>query len=87
MFVVAVVVVQSVSHVLHVRNSYARGPFLVIVPLSTLPHWKREFDAWSDMNAVVFQGSKEDRDMVRNFEWSFFQNEAKEYVRKKKSED
>lgn len=30
-----------------------RGPFLIVAPLSTLAHWQREFEAWTDMNAVV----------------------------------
>jgi SNF2 family DNA or RNA helicase len=30
-----------------------RGPFLIIAPLSTIPHWKREFNNWTDINAVV----------------------------------
>jgi len=71
--------VSVVAHILHVRHTYARGPFLVIVPLSTLPHWKREFDAWTSLNAVVFQGSKQDRDMVKQFEWSFWANEGADY--------
>lgn len=71
--------VQVVTHLLHLRTVHARGPFLIIVPLSTLPHWKREFDTWSDLNVVVFQGNKEDRDMVKQYEWSFFTREAGEY--------
>lgn len=71
--------VSIVTHLLHIRNVYTRGPFLVIVPLSTLPHWKREFDTWTDLNAVVFQGSKEDRDFVKNYEWNYFVNEDREY--------
>lgn len=31
-----------------------RGPFLVLAPLSTLGHWKREFDDWTDMNALYY---------------------------------
>ncbi len=48
--------VQSVITVQHVKEVYSRGPFLVVVPLSTLTHWKREFEAWTDMNVVVYQG-------------------------------
>jgi chromodomain-helicase-DNA-binding protein 7 len=71
--------VSVIAHMLHVRGVYTRGPFLVIVPLSTLPHWKREFDTWTTLNAVVFQGSKADRDMVKNFEWNFWANEGADY--------
>ena len=33
-----------------------RGPFLVIAPLSTISNWQREFETWSDINAVVYHG-------------------------------
>ena len=26
------------------------GPFLIVAPLSTLPHWYREFTTWTDLN-------------------------------------
>jgi hypothetical protein len=71
--------VTVVAHLLHLRAAYTRGPYLIIVPLSTLAHWKREFDAWSNLNAVVFQGSKSDRDMVKIFEWNFWQNEGADF--------
>lgn len=47
--------VQTVATLLHIRQVYSRGPFLVIVPLSTINHWKREFQGWSDLNTVVYQ--------------------------------
>jgi len=71
--------VQVCAHILHMRSAFARGPFLVIVPLSTLPHWKREFDTWSDLNAITLQGSKADRDVVRTFEWNFWANEGRDF--------
>ena len=43
----------------------------MIVPLSTIQHWKREFELWTDMNVVLLQGSKHDRDMIVEYEWSF----------------
>ena len=30
------------------------GPFLVVVPLSTIEHWAREFAAWTEMNVCVY---------------------------------
>lgn len=33
-----------------------RGPFLVIAPLSTISNWQREFETWSEINAVVYHG-------------------------------
>lgn len=38
------------------------GPFIVIVPKSTLNNWKREFAKWTpDVKTVVLQGDKEER--------------------------
>jgi len=48
--------VQTVATLLHVREVYSRGPFLIVVPLSTIPHWKREIETWSDFNVVIFHG-------------------------------
>lgn len=44
------------------------GPFLVIVPKSTLDNWRREFAKWTkDVNVVVLQGDKEKRnDIISN---------------------
>ncbi len=34
-----------------------RGPFLVVVPLSTIPNWMREFKRWVPfVNSVVYIG-------------------------------
>ncbi len=45
-----------------------RGPFLVIAPLSTIPHWKREFENWTEMNAIVYHGNSESRALLRTYE-------------------
>jgi SNF2 family DNA or RNA helicase len=54
--------VQSIS-VLEFRRAKAnvRGPFLVVAPLTTLGHWRREIETWTHMNAVCFMGSRDDR--------------------------
>ena len=39
-----------------IQNAGIRGPFLVIVPLSTITNWQREFEAWSDFNIIVYHG-------------------------------
>ncbi len=31
-----------------------RGPFLVIAPLSTLEHWKRTGDNWTNLNCILY---------------------------------
>jgi chromodomain-helicase-DNA-binding protein 7 len=53
------------------------GPFLVVVPLSTIDHWAREFEGWADMETCVYydpagQGSGgEARKIIRDYEWYF----------------
>ncbi|GMM46784.1 DNA translocase [Pichia kluyveri] len=43
------------------------GPFLVIVPKSTLDNWRREFAKWTkDVNVVVLQGDKDERNNIIN---------------------
>ena len=49
--------VQSITFLLEVYNFGIKGPYLVIVPLSTLGNWSREFENWTDMNAIVYHGS------------------------------
>ena len=63
--------VQIVASLQHMFDVYAEGPFLVIVPLSTIQHWKRELELWTDLNVVLLQGSKHDRDMIVEYEWAF----------------
>lgn len=41
------------------------GPFIVIVPKSTLDNWRREFQKWTpEVDVVVLQGAKEDRQEI-----------------------
>ncbi|GJD12175.1 Chromodomain-helicase-DNA-binding protein 6 [Galdieria sulphuraria] len=51
-----------------------RGPFLIIAPLSTVEHWKREFESWTDMNVVVYHGNSESRSIIHQYEWGFSDN-------------
>jgi SNF2 family DNA or RNA helicase len=51
-----------------------RGPFLILAPLSTLGHWKREFDDWTDMNAVYYHdvgAGGEGRALIREHDWYY----------------
>lgn len=46
------------------------GPFLVVVPLSTMASWQKEFAQWSpDVNVVVYIGDVQSRNMIRSYEW------------------
>ena len=47
----------------HIHQLY--GPFLIVVPLSTMPAWHREFEQWSpDHNLVVYIGDVSSREKV-----------------------
>ena len=67
--------VQTVSVLEHLRqHQRVRGPFLVLAPLSTLGHWKREFDEWTDMNVLYYHdpaGGAVARDLIREHEWMY----------------
>ena len=50
-----------------------RGPFLILAPLTTLDHWKRVAEEWTDLNTVLYYDSKgaEGRQEIRNNEWYY----------------
>ncbi len=62
--------VQTVSFMnwlRHGRNQ--QGPFLVVVPLSTMPAWGDTFDFWApDLNYVVYNGRDASRSIIREYE-------------------
>eukprot|EP00170_Pyropia_yezoensis_P004633 contig_18886_g4646 len=62
--------IQSVSllHFLFTERNI-RGPFLVLAPLSTLGHWAREIDTWTELNAIVYHGNSESRNVIHQHEW------------------
>lgn len=45
-----------------------RGPFLVIVPLSTILLWGREIEEWSDLSYISYYGSSHRRKALRRYE-------------------
>jgi chromodomain-helicase-DNA-binding protein 7 len=49
---------------------HVRGPFLIVAPLSTLPHWKNEFERWSDLYPVIYHGSPAAKELITEFEIS-----------------
>ena len=46
------------------------GPFLVVVPLSTVPNWIKEFRKWTpQLNALVYVGDSKSREVIRSYEF------------------
>ncbi|WFD22226.1 DNA helicase [Malassezia equina] len=63
--------VQTVSFLSYLFHScYQYGPFLVVVPLSTLPSWQQQFEHWApDMNVVSYTGNSHSREVIRQYEF------------------
>ncbi|EKE38751.1 hypothetical protein ENUP19_0038G0006 [Entamoeba nuttalli] len=71
--------VQVVAFFEHLRSfQKLPGPFLVVTPLSTLEHWRREINEWTDMNVVVYLGTKENRQLIQHYEWFYLNKDEKE---------
>lgn len=55
--------ISFLNYLFHEHQLY--GPFLLVVPLSTLTSWQREIQTWaSQMNSVVYLGDINSRNMV-----------------------
>lgn len=63
---------QTAATVDILLNSLNRGaPVLIIAPLSTLTHWQREFQSWTDLNAIIYHGTADDRRLIREHEFVY----------------
>jgi hypothetical protein len=65
-------VITFLEHLFTVEN--VKGPFLCCVPLSTVEHWRREAESWSNMTCCVYHdvgGGKDMRDVIREYEWYY----------------
>ncbi|TDH68795.1 hypothetical protein CCR75_005397 [Bremia lactucae] len=66
--------VQTVMYINHLAVvEHTPQPFIIVAPLSTLGHWQREFDSWTNLNAVVYHGSAAAREILQKYE--FFMSE------------
>ncbi|KAK3032361.1 hypothetical protein RJ639_037079, partial [Escallonia herrerae] len=63
--------VQSVSMLGFLQNAQQiHGPFLVVVPLSTLSNWAKEFKKWlPDMNVIIYVGTRASREVCQQYEF------------------
>lgn len=68
--------VQSVSMLGFLQNAQQiNGPFLVVVPLSTLSNWAKEFRKWlPDMNVIVYVGTRASREVCQQYEFHHEKN-------------
>ncbi|KAK5153791.1 hypothetical protein LTR04_006141, partial [Oleoguttula sp. CCFEE 6159] len=62
--------VQTVSFMNWLRHDRGQqGPFIVVVPLSTMPAWADTFNNWTpDINYVVYNGNEPSRKIIREYE-------------------
>ncbi|KAM0686882.1 choline dehydrogenase 7 [Conglomerata obtusa] len=60
--------VQSVTFINTLFTRYECGPVLIVAPLSTIPHWEREFEAWSDLRITTYHGSIQGREIIYSYE-------------------
>ncbi|CAI5728296.1 unnamed protein product [Hyaloperonospora brassicae] len=65
--------VMFVNHLAAVERT--PRPFIIVAPLSTLGHWQREFDSWTNLNAVVYHGSVAAREALQNYEFFLTEDE------------
>ncbi|CAH0490644.1 unnamed protein product [Peronospora farinosa] len=68
--------VQTVMYVNHLAVVEGTPrPFIIVAPLSTLGHWQREFDSWTNLNAVVYHGSAAAREVLQDYEFFLSEDE------------
>ncbi|EYE91202.1 chromatin-remodeling ATPase CHD1 [Aspergillus ruber CBS 135680] len=59
--------VAFINWLRHIRRQ--QGPFVVVVPLSTMPSWAETFDHWTpDLNYVVYNGNEAARNVLKEHE-------------------
>ncbi|KAK9451714.1 SNF2 family N-terminal domain-containing protein [Limtongia smithiae] len=87
--------VAFLSWLVYARKQH--GPFLVVVPLSTVPAWQETLDLWApDLNYIVYIGNTQARQLMRDYEFYVDGNKKKpkfnillttyEYILKDRSE-
>ncbi|KAH7929849.1 transcription regulator [Leucogyrophana mollusca] len=60
--------VAFLSYLFHEMHQF--GPFLVIVPLSTITAWQSQFAAWApDINVITYIGTAAAREVIRTYEF------------------
>ncbi|VDD82078.1 unnamed protein product [Mesocestoides corti] len=64
--------IQAVSFLSYLFHEHGiHGPFLLVVPLSTISSWQKEFELWApQLNMIVYVGDHISRQFIREHEWS-----------------
>ena len=62
--------IQSISFLKYLFHVYPfKGPMLVVVPLSTMAAWQKEFSTWApDLNTICYAGPAKSRKIIRQYE-------------------
>ena len=61
--------IQIIGFLAALVSDWSCFPFLVVVPNSTCPNWRREVERWApSLRVVAYYGSKESRDMAYKYE-------------------
>ena len=62
--------IQSITFLKYLFHVYPfKGPMLVVVPLSTMAAWQKEFATWApEMNMICYNGTGASREIIRQFE-------------------
>jgi len=53
------------------KDQKIRGPFLIVVPLSTIHQWEREITEWTTFRYLSFYGSGIKRKIMKDFEFFY----------------
>ncbi|KAF2768548.1 hypothetical protein EJ03DRAFT_328205 [Teratosphaeria nubilosa] len=61
--------IQIIGFLATLVQDHSCWPFLIVVPNSTCPNWRREIKRWApSLRVVAYYGSKESRDLANRFE-------------------
>ncbi|CAH8567264.1 unnamed protein product [Schistosoma intercalatum] len=64
--------IQTIGFLSYLFNEHqVYGPFLIVVPLSTISSWQKELQTWApEMNTIIYTGDHVSRQLIREHEWS-----------------
>ncbi|XP_026669503.1 chromodomain-helicase-DNA-binding protein 1 isoform X2 [Ceratina calcarata] len=65
--------IQTICFLYYLFHTHQlHGPFLLVVPLSTMTSWQREMSQWApDINFVTYLGDVTSRNVIREYEWCY----------------